>query len=111
LLEQRGDTAVYGDYWTVYRLTLASNQRLLPVVAQPNLSPGLNRYLPYLSAGLRAPHYAWVVPLQGAAEAALRACLGRLHIAYRTAVWRGMAIYDGMPVRAACYAPHMKGGG
>jgi hypothetical protein len=104
LLEQRGDQAVYGDYWLVYRLTLDSDQRLLPVVVQPNLKPGLNRYPPYLAAGLHASHYAWVVPYAGNVDATLRTCLGRLGVRYHHTVFDGMAIYDGIPVHGACYA-------
>jgi 4-amino-4-deoxy-L-arabinose transferase-like glycosyltransferase len=105
LLEQRGDRAVYGDYWLVYRLTLDTNQGLLPVVVQPTLAPGLNRYAPYLTAGLQASHYAWVVPRGSSTDALLRACLGRLGVHARYAVWQNLAIYDSIPVHAACYAP------
>jgi 4-amino-4-deoxy-L-arabinose transferase-like glycosyltransferase len=103
LLEQRGDGAVYGDYWLVYRLSLDSDQRLLPVVVQPTLAPGLNRYPPYLAAGLRTSRYAWVVPRGSSTEVTLRACLDGLGRGAQHAIWQNLAIYDGIPVRAACY--------
>ncbi|HWE61734.1 MAG TPA: hypothetical protein VHB98_08490 [Chloroflexota bacterium] len=82
-LQARGDDAVYGDYWLVYRLAFVSNERLIPVVLRPPLRLGLNRYLPYLQAGLRARRVAWGVQANSVTEHALLRCLERHHITFQ----------------------------
>lgn len=81
-LRAEGAGAVFGDYWLVYTVAFASHERLLPVVVQPDLSLGLNRYAPYLSRGLNDPHPIWVAPAGSALEGALRRCLADRAISF-----------------------------
>jgi 4-amino-4-deoxy-L-arabinose transferase-like glycosyltransferase len=66
VLDRHGVTAVWGDYWVVYRLDWHTEER---IVAAPTV--GLRRYRPYADAVRAAPRAAWVVE-RGRDEALVR---------------------------------------
>lgn len=70
-----GIRAVYGNYWDVYRLAFASDERLLPVVVTPDRELGLNRYVPYIRRAATARPGAWVVGRGSPLDGALHTCL------------------------------------
>lgn len=82
-LAAHGARVVYGSYWDVYRLTFASDERLLPVVVTGSRRLGLNRYPPYLRRALHVEQGAWVVQRGSALEDAVGSCLRkrRQHLA------------------------------
>jgi len=102
-----GTRAVYGNYWDVYRLAFASDERLLPVVVMPDRELGLNRYPPYLRRATRAQSGAWVVPRGSPLDGAIRACLldHRMHY-LRLAYGQGAAlsVYTGIATPWICLA-------
>ena len=59
-LLQVGATRVYSDYWTCNRLIFLSNERIICSVLNPDLSPGYNRYTPYMQIVEQSPHPAYV---------------------------------------------------
>jgi hypothetical protein len=101
-LESRGITAVYGDYWIVYRLAYASNERLIPGVMQSDLRPGLNRYQPLWAAAHRAPHSAWVAARGSVMAHNLNACLTPLPATIRTLEIGSYIVFDGAGATLRC---------
>ena len=101
LLQARGISAVYGDYWTVVPLTYDSDERIVGVATGDDLSKGRNnRYSPYLRAAAANTHYAWVVRTGSARQRAAAACLATLHSRYTLLTWRDQTIYDRPTARA-----------
>ena len=100
MLQDRGITAVYGDYWLVYPLIWVSDERLAGVATKDDLSAGRNRYSPYLRAAAASRHLAWVVRAGSARERAVLACFARLHSRYAALTWRDQRIYDAPTSRA-----------
>ena len=95
LLQARGITAVYGDYWTVVPLTYDSDERIAGVATGDDLSKGRNnRYSPYLRAAAASAHYAWVVRTGSARQRSVATCLVSLHSRYTPLTWRDQTIYD-----------------
>lgn len=77
-----GTRVVYGNYWDVYRLAFASDERLLPVVVTPDRELGLNRYRPYLRRAATARPGAWVVGRGSPLDSALHTCFITHRIRY-----------------------------
>jgi 4-amino-4-deoxy-L-arabinose transferase-like glycosyltransferase len=71
-------SAVWGDYWIVYRLDWHTDER---IVAAPAV--GIKRYEPFDRAVREAGRSAWVVE-RGADEATLRQGLDRLAVPFRS---------------------------
>ncbi|QOC90533.1 ArnT family glycosyltransferase [Micromonospora craniellae] len=74
-LVQTGVSEVYADYWTCNRLTFATRERVRCAVLNDDLTPGLDRYLPYRQAVASADRPAYVAPTQHALDDRLRAWL------------------------------------
>jgi hypothetical protein len=105
-LERQGITAIYGDYWLVYRLAFVSDERLTPVVIRPVLAFGLNRYPPYLRVGLRATRIAWGIRAHSGTERAILRCLARHHAPFQRHVFviaqDRWTILDHIPAGVRC---------
>ncbi len=102
LLETRGDTAVYGDYWLVYRLAFASDERLVPLVTGADLRLGYNRYAPYIRVARQEGHFAWLLPAGSQADRMLQSCLARHHARFQRVRYGSLAIYDHIAVGGRC---------
>ncbi|HWE62108.1 MAG TPA: hypothetical protein VHB98_10380 [Chloroflexota bacterium] len=103
LLQARGITAVYGDYWTVYPIIYESEERIAGVATNDDLARGYNRRLMYLQAAASSSHFAWVVATGSARQRAVLACFQRLHSRYGVVIWRDQTIYDRPTGRAFPY--------
>ncbi len=62
VLEARGLTRVYSEYWTCGRLTFVSRERVLCAVLGDDLRQGQNRFPAYWYAVQRAPGQVFVLP-------------------------------------------------
>jgi len=94
MLVARGDTAVYGDYWVVWRLAFESGERLTPVVTlglTVDHNPRGARYPAYLARAARAPRWAYIVPDRYVP--ALVARLRRHHAPYRRWRWGDSSLF------------------
>ncbi|MFY1637586.1 hypothetical protein ACN27F_30665 [Solwaraspora sp. WMMB335] len=68
-LDQLGVTHVYSEYWTCNNITFATNERIAcAVIDEGDLTPGLNRYLPYLEAVQDSNDPAYVLPVDSPAN-------------------------------------------
>jgi 4-amino-4-deoxy-L-arabinose transferase-like glycosyltransferase len=76
VLDRHRVTAVWGDYWVVYRITWHTDER---IVAAPAV--GIERYEPYERAVRAARRSAWVV--EPGDDAPLRQDLDRLGVPFR----------------------------
>ena len=104
ILEARGVRAIYGDYWDVYAIAYAADERMLPVVIRPNLALAYNRYLPYVRAAAGTRRFAWLLPVHSLVERRLRACLARGHATYSRVRIGELALYDHMSPPTRCGA-------
>ncbi len=76
-LDRLGADRVYSEYKTCDRLTYATRERIVCAVLAKDLSPGLDRYLPYRDMVRRSAHPAYVFPVGSAVdEAFLRRASG-----------------------------------
>jgi hypothetical protein len=101
LLESRGITAVYGDYWTIYPLMYDSDEQIIGVAVREDLGNlQNNRYPPYLRMAAASRHSAWVVQTGSSLQAALLRCFARLGSTYTVVTWHDQTIYDHPTERA-----------
>ncbi len=87
-LVARGDEAVYGDYWVVWRLAFASGERLIPVVTlglTVDHNPRGARYPAYLARAAHARRWAYILPDRDVPMFLAR--LRRQHRPYRRWRW------------------------
>lgn len=103
LLEARGITAVYSDYWLAYPLIFESEERIAVVAVNDDLSRGYNRRLLYLREAASRPRFAWIVATGSARQRAVLACFHLLHSRYATFIWRDQTIYAAPTNRAFPY--------
>jgi hypothetical protein len=94
LLESRGITAVYSDYWLAYPLIYESEERIAAVATNDDLSRGYNRRLLYLQQAARRPRFAWIVATGSARQRAVLTCFHLLHSRYTTFTWHDQTVYD-----------------
>jgi len=90
----RGDEAVYGDYWVVWRLAFTSDERLIPVVTlglTVDHNPRGARYPAYLARAARARRWAFILPDRDVP--AFLARLRRSHARYHRWRWGASSLF------------------
>ncbi len=94
LLESRGIRAVYGDYWTVYPLMFASEERVIGVAVDDDLARGVlnNRYSPYLRTAAATSSFAWIAAAGSTRERSAMLCLESLKSRYTRLTWQDQVI-------------------
>jgi hypothetical protein len=103
ILQARGITAVYSDYWLAYPLVFESEERIAAVAVNDDLSRGYNRRLLYLQQAAARPRYAWIVATGSARQRAVLACFRLLHSHYSTFTWLDLTVYAAPTNRAFPY--------
>ena len=63
-LEAAGETRVYSEFWTCYRLIFLSDERVVCSVLNPDLSQRPSRWAPYDALVAATPGAAYVFPLR-----------------------------------------------
>lgn len=71
-LERAGDTRIYSEFWTCYRTSFESGERVVCSVLNNDLSLRPSRYAPYDQMVGAAAHPAFVFPLAGGWAATFR---------------------------------------
>lgn len=99
-LQTRGITAFYSDYWTCYRLTFESDERIHCAVRGQNGDDGLelinNHYPPYIATVAEQSHPAYILPVGTATDMDFRREAARERLpyqGYQRVVVAGYAIY------------------
>lgn len=90
---------IYSDYWTCNRLIFLSNERIICSVLDINLSPGQNRYEPYVQIVKQDLHPAYAFDVENAAGISQsKAFTLRFGTLYHCLYLAGYAIYlEGTP--------------
>ncbi|HZS92458.1 MAG TPA: hypothetical protein VFE42_33840, partial [Chloroflexota bacterium] len=86
-LAARGDGAVYGDYWVIWRIAFAWHERLIPVDLNGlavDRRPRGARYPPYLARAGEVGRWAFIIPRSRAPS--LITLLRRYRVPYQ--MWR-----------------------
>ena len=92
-LERQGARHIYSDYWTCNLVTFATRERVMCAVLDEDLSPGLDRYLPYRKQVAAAETVAIVAPVASGLDARVAAWLNSTGVPYRTTAVAGYHIY------------------
>jgi hypothetical protein len=92
-LLQNDATRIYGDYWTCAWVTFESQERIICSVLNDDLSPGMDRYLPYRAIVQAAKHPAYVFPLASPQAAAFARQIAQSRARYQRLVLDGYVIY------------------
>ncbi len=92
-LERMGVTRIYGDYWTCDRIIFQTREQIICSVLGDDLSPGMDRYMPYRSIVSAAAQPAYVFPVGSAQEAAFAKRAARPGASYQRLTLDGYIIY------------------
>jgi hypothetical protein len=99
-LEQMGVRHVYSKYWTCYRITFDSTERVVCATITAQLWSGLDRYPPYPDAAAADPRPAYVAPVDDPLDGELRAYFDREGVPVTVTEVAGYRIYR-PPARVA----------
>jgi hypothetical protein len=101
LLAERGDHAIYADYWIVYSVAFVSKEQVVGGVIDDDLRVGFNRYIPFAIAADQSPDPALVVVAGSPAETKLRAWLAGVSARYVVTASGNLHVYDRLAPRFA----------